>query len=500
MLATVDGDIATAERLIDEGLASSALADDPDGPLVWGGQLGVIRWMQGRVDELEPLYRDMAATSSEPVWPAILAWLWARHGLREAARGMLERIADIGLDAVPRDRHWLLTMATIAEASARVGAVDIAAEVHAQLVPYNDRMVPIAMGVSYWGTVARPLALVELALGRPDVAIERFEAAVTSAARFGALPWMAEAQLDLAETSLEHGPTGAASQLIAESRATAQRLGLVELLQRADSLALRLEAARPEGVDPAPPGDAAVSEEGPSAAPRVRVLGGFACVDVDGNDVVWSSRKARAVLKLLVDARGARVPRDVLIERLWPGAEPSAVANRLAVAISTVRRSLDPRGVFPRSSFVGVDRDTVWLESANVDVDLERFLAAAATALGQGERSDESPEQVMHRLQSAVALHGGVAFADDPYDDWWIATREQVSSIFSEVCHKLAMTARDAGLDQSAAAALRAALDADPYDERAHRALVELHRERGAHGLADLAEERYRVAMDELAS
>lgn len=500
MLATVDGDIAGAERLIDEGLAASALADDPDGPLVWGGQLGVIRWMQGRVDELEPLYRDMAASSSEPVWPAILAWLWTRHGLREAARGMLERIADIGLESVPRDRHWLLTMATTAEASARVGAVDIAAEAREQLLPYHDRMVPIAMGVSYWGTVARPLAFVELALGRPDVAIERLEAAVGSAARFGALPWMAEAQLDLAEMSLEHGPAGSVPQLVAEARATAERLGLVELLQRADALAMRLETVRPEGHDRVPPGDVGVSDGAASAAPRVRVLGGFSCVDVDGNDVVWNSRKARAVLKLLVDARGARVPRDVLIERLWPGAAPSAVSNRLSVAISTVRRSLDPRGVFPRSSFVGVDRDTVWLESASVDVDLERFLEAASTALRHGEQFDGSPEERMHRLQRAVALHGGVAFGDDPYDDWWAATREQVSSVFSEVCHKLAMTARDAGLDESAATALRAALDADPFDERAHRALVGLHRERGAHGLADLAEERYRSAMRELAS
>jgi DNA-binding SARP family transcriptional activator len=277
-------------------------------------------------------------------------------------------------------------------------------------------------------------------------------------------------------------------------------LGLVELLQRADTLAMRLETVRPEGADRVPPGDVGVSDTAASAAPRVRVLGGFACVDVDGNDVVWNSRKARAVLKLLVDARGARVPRDVLIERLWPGAAPSAVANRLSVAISTVRRSLDPRGAFPRSAFVGVDRDTVWLESTRVDVDLERFLEAASTALRHGEHSDGLPEETMHQLQRAVALHSGVAFADDPYDDWWAATREQVSSVFSEVCHKLAMTARDAGLDESAAAALRAALDADPFDERAHRALVGLHRERGAHGLADLAEERYRIAMSELAS
>jgi DNA-binding SARP family transcriptional activator len=500
MLATVDGDIATAERLIDEGLAAASLADDPDGPLVWGGQLGVIRWMQGRVDELEPLYRDMVASSSEPVWPAILAWLWARHGLREAARAMLERVAVTGLDAVPRDRHWLLTMATTAEASARVGAVELATEVHERLAPYHDRMVPIAMGISYWGTVARPLAFVEVALGRPDVAIERLEAAVASAARFGALPWMAEAQLDLAEMLLQHAPhamTGRASGLVTEAGAAAKRLGLVELVERADVLATRLEV---EGGDArASSGVVDASGNGTPGGPRVRVLGRFACSDVDGNDVAWNSRKARAMLKLLVDARGAHVPRDVLIERLWPDAAPAAVANRLSVAISTVRRSLDPRGALPRSSLVGVDRDTVWLEISRVDVDLERFLEAASKALQHRERLDvdEPVEQVVHRLQSAAALHGGVAFADDPYDDWWAATRDQVRSVFSDVCHATATTARAAGLEATAVGALRAALEADPYDERAHRELVELYRARGAHGLADLAEDRYRDAMSD---
>ncbi len=505
MLATVDGDLPAAERLIDEGLAAAALADDPDGAIVWGGQLGVIRWMQGRVDELEPLYRDMAASSSEPVWPAILAWLWSRHGLGEAARGMLDRVAAVGLDAVPLDRHWLLTMATVAEASARSGSLELAAEVHQRLLPYHDRMVPIAMGISYWGTVARPLAFVELALGRPDAAIDRLEGAVISTAQFGALPWMAEAQLDLAEALLEHRRLDSDSrvgELVAEAAALATRLGLVELTDRANVLMARVDAAREHHVERGPSGSPGSTAEGSPGAPRVRVLGRFVCTDVDGDEISWNSRKARAVLKLLVDARGAHVPRDVLSEQLWPGVAPAAVANRLSVAISTVRRSLDPRGVLPRSSFVRVDRDTVWLDVTRVDVDLVRFLNAASTALRQSDDhlSDETGVDVLHRLQGAAALYAGIPFADDPYDDWWSATREQVRSSFSEICHLMATTALAAGLDATATGALRAAVEADPYDERAHRALVELHRARGADGLADLVEERYRMAMGDLAS
>jgi DNA-binding SARP family transcriptional activator len=124
----------------------------------------------------------------------------------------------------------------------------------------------------------------------------------------------------------------------------------------------------------------------------------------------------------------------------------AVVANRLSVAISTVRRSLDPDGVYPRSSFVGVDRDTVWLEISRVDVDLERFLEAASSALRQQESTVGEPaEEVLHRLQRAAALHDGVAFADDPYDDWWTATRERVRSAFSELCHATAASARTAG-------------------------------------------------------
>jgi DNA-binding SARP family transcriptional activator len=155
--------------------------------------------------------------------------------------------------------------------------------------------------------------------------------------------------------------------------------------------------------------------------------------------------------------------------------------------------------VCARSSFVGVDRDTVWLEAARVEIDLDRFLDAATNALRLAERTGEPTEELLQRLQSAAALHGGTAFADDPYDDWWAATREQVRSLYSEVCLTTATTARTLGLDATAVGALRSALEADPYDERAHQALVEVYRARGAHGLAELAEQRYRSALADLA-
>jgi DNA-binding SARP family transcriptional activator len=508
MLASVDGDIANAERLVDEGLVASNVADDPDGALVWGGQLGVIRWMQGRINELEPLYRDMATTSSEPVWTTILAWLWSRNGLRTAAQGLLDRVSGRGFTDVPTDRHWLLAMSTAAEAAARVGdraAADALAEL---LEPFADRMVPIAMGISYWGTVARPLAMIELMRGHDDRGIELLEAAVVSTARFGALPWLVEAQLDLAValSSRRHDATGPqrAQALIDEARTTSDRLGLAELADRAAALGGRLGhlAPAPGLVGTAPAPATRATSDRPAPRPRIEVLGGFRCIDIDGSEIRWSSRRARTALKLLVDAHGGRVPRETLMDQLWPGEAPDDLSNRLSVAISTIRRSFDPHHQLPRDAIVGADRYTVWLEPSAVDVDLDRFMTLAGRAAPRGAGGGEPADDlaVLAVLQEACGAYGGTAFADEPYDDRWAGSREMATSAYIELCLTIAEIARRHGHDTMAAAALRDAVEADPYDERAHLAVIELHRSCGAHGLADLATTRYRDVIARTAS
>ncbi len=498
MLATVDADIELAETLTDEGLAASGLAHDPDGALVWGGQLGVVRWMQGRVNELEPLYRDMAASSPEPVWPAVLAWLWARNGMLSAADGQLERVRAATIAAAPRDRNWLLAAVTAAEATARIGRRDEVDAFIRLLDPYRDHLVPIAMGISFWGTVARPLAMLHLARGDIADAIDHHERAIDAAARFGALAWLVESQLDLADVLVQRVRSAAASRrataLVDEAEVTARRCGLVESTERARLLRARLAGHRsvrevePDGTD----------------RPSIEVLGGFRCRDTAGEEIRWTSRRARAVLKTLVAARGRRVSRDVLIERLWPGEDVSRLGNRLSVALSTVRRSLDPDHRFGRDSLIGADRDTLWLVTSMVDVDLEIFLDAVTSALRDYEQFRRGGETsvdargLIDQLQYAIGRYAGPAFADEPYEDVWVPMREEARASFVAACRAVVTLAAEHGVTTVAADALRALLEADPYDEQAHGALIDLYRASGSHGLAELAQSRYEALMDEV--
>lgn len=72
-------------------------------------------------------------------------------------------------------------------------------------------------------------------------------------------------------------------------------------------------------------------------------------VTIDGVLVdTTSRRRTRHVLAYPLAHRRAPVPRDVLIEALWPGTAPAAARNSLHVALSHVRQAL--RAAHPQAA------------------------------------------------------------------------------------------------------------------------------------------------------
>ena len=114
----------------------------------------------------------------------------------------------------------------------------------------------------------------------------------------------------------------------------------------------------------------------------VTLLGGFE-VRVDGDPVpasAWTHGRARDLVKLLALARGHRLPRDRVLDELWPqlGVDP-AMAN-LHKAAHHARRALgDPDGLVLRGGLV------MLAPEALVETDVERFEASADPTLYRGE-------------------------------------------------------------------------------------------------------------------
>ncbi|MEN3356601.1 MAG: hypothetical protein V7637_583 [Mycobacteriales bacterium] len=236
------------------------------------------------------------------------------------------------------------------------------------------------------------------------------------------------------------------------------------------------------------------------APPRVavRVLGRFE-INRGGEpvaDTEWQSRKARELLKILLARRGRAIPRGRLVELLWPDEhEPDVLANRLSVALATVRRVLDPDRTHPAGHYVVTEDGSVTLALNRLDVDVETFLRDAINGLRARSAGTSVAGALLRR---AAATYRGDVLEEDVYADWAHALREEARAAHLAVLRAQAEDAGAAGDTDQAVLVLIRLLDHDPYDEPAHLAMVSVLAAAGRYGDARRAHCGYTARMAEI--
>jgi DNA-binding SARP family transcriptional activator len=152
--------------------------------------------------------------------------------------------------------------------------------------------------------------------------------------------------------------------------------------------------------------NATVKESASVADIEVSLLGGFS-VKVGGQPVEdhWRLRKAKTLVKLLALAPGHWLYRDVIIESLWPDAQPEAASNNLHQILHSIRRMIGPESI-------ALHEDVVRLApSGGLIVDVDLFEQAAAAA----RRSSD-----VSALQDALAWWAGPLLPEDQYGRYCI--------------------------------------------------------------------------------
>lgn len=173
-------------------------------------------------------------------------------------------------------------------------------------------------------------------------------------------------------------------------------------------------------IDPAGPADVATPAATATSADtpplHVRLLG---ILEIDGGEQrllagAWRSRRARRLFNLLILSRGRSLPRERVMEVMWPEAEPRKAAQNLRQSVLLLRRELEPRGSrSPRH--VLVEGEALRLDlGPDGTCDLDQFdgaLQAALRARRAGRAADEE-----RALALATSLWRGPVLADTPYD------------------------------------------------------------------------------------
>ena len=86
------------------------------------------------------------------------------------------------------------------------------------------------------------------------------------------------------------------------------------------------------------------------------------------------------------------------------------------------------------------------------------------------------------RSRTAVVTYTGAFCEEEVYADWAIETREEARTAYAQAVAAVAAAEGDAGHHDEASRLWLRLLEQDPYDERAHLALVAALRASGRHG------------------
>ena len=230
---------------------------------------------------------------------------------------------------------------------------------------------------------------------------------------------------------------------------------------------------------------------------RVRCFGGFRMtVGPDAVDPLGIKPRARKLLHLMALNVDRPIHKEVLIEALWPEAEPEVGARNLHVALSSLRQFLQSDPCCDALHIAREGDDYRLVPAAGAEIDVVEFSAL----LEQGRRLQATGEvdDAIAALTQALALHAGDLLPEDGPDDWVVRDRESFRAGAVEAARVLAELLLAEGDPIGATRACERGLDIDRHRDDLWRALQRAHAAAGNYAAAEGTRRRYEQVLAEL--
>ena len=236
--ARLTGDLARAEEFARRGFEEAA--EISDARHILGGNLFWIRYDQGRIDEMVDALSRAAARPPERrnclTLPALGVAL-CEVGRVDEVEPLFREMAADNFIKLPGSAYRLFALSLVAQCCAHLDAVDEARFLYRELAPYGTLIGHAGAGST--GCVDHYVALLAARLGDLDDANARFSSAAAVHERFGATTLLARTRLEWAQVLRDRGRSGdveRSAELLRQSLATARQLGLIGVEHRAAAL------------------------------------------------------------------------------------------------------------------------------------------------------------------------------------------------------------------------------------------------------------------------
>ncbi len=205
---------------------------------------------------------------------------------------------------------------------------------------------------------------------------------------------------------------------------------------------------------------------------RVRLFGGLEVTTPDGvvPDRAWKKRKARLLFMMLVTKQGRDVPRDILLECLWPDMTEESARNNFYVIWSTMKRALAPAGRGAPCPYVehvgGICRIVRPLVRSDLD-DFDQTMAEFEEA-----EAGSNLDVALAKVRRLREIYRADLLPSEIYDDWFRPIRDRYRVHFGNAMLRISRMCRDAGDLEHAVEYVRAGLEYDPWREDLYQAAI----------------------------
>ncbi len=213
---------------------------------------------------------------------------------------------------------------------------------------------------------------------------------------------------------------------------------------------------------------------------RINVLGNFQVFrgEVPIGDREWKARQPKVLLKALIARGAAGVPKDVLIEDLWPEADPARAETNFKVVLHRLRKALHTAAKkLEGSPYVILKGNLLTLDRGLCSLDLDEFLAHCRKAKKCEQVGDMNG--VLLSGTAAVAVYKGDFLAEDLYSPWAELKREELRTLYISQLRRTAELLESRGSARKATEFYRLIIKADPANEEAYQKLMLIHAGRG---------------------
>ena len=205
---------------------------------------------------------------------------------------------------------------------------------------------------------------------------------------------------------------------------------------------------------------------------RIELLGGLV-LRTDAITISrFRTRKTALLLAILAGHRNRIFPRDELSDLLWPEDTLESGRNGLRIALSSLRKLLEPPGT-PFGAILDANRNSVTLNATAFSTDVEEF-----------QRATHSES----RQEEAFRLYGG-EYLPGFDDEWILAERQRLEELYLAVLLRLAEGALAAGDARGSVEMAKRAIQVDPYEEQSYRIAVAAYEKAGRNDSARQMEE-----------